>query len=146
MGTGVGNICPSRAYKASDGKWVNMTALDEGAWQKLCATLGLTALATDKRLQSNAGRVEHRAEVDGAIESAVESAFQRYESQRIARANTVVLAARRFGVIGQLSNPLAAWARDSFTRLMPENVVHRQLRMLWGDGVARRTESFDRTA
>ena len=69
MGSGVGNIVPSRAFRASDKRFVNVSALDEPTWQRLCAALGLTDLARDSRLQSNAGRVEHRAEVDGAIEA-----------------------------------------------------------------------------
>ena len=69
MGSGVGNIVPSRAFQASDGKYLSVSALDEPAWQRLCQTLGLAALARDPRLQSNAGRVAHRAEVDAALEA-----------------------------------------------------------------------------
>ena len=71
MGSGYGPIVPTRAYQANDKKWVNLSALDEPTWQRLCAALGLTSLATDARLQTNAGRVEHRAEVDGAIEGVI---------------------------------------------------------------------------
>ena len=71
MGSGTGPIVPTRAYQANDKKWVNLSALDEPTWQRLCAALGLTSLATDTRLQTNAGRVEHRAEVDGAIEGVI---------------------------------------------------------------------------
>ena len=67
MGSGVGNIVPSRAFKASDAKYVNLSALDEATWQRLCQALGLTDLARDARLQSNAGRVAHRDEVDAAL-------------------------------------------------------------------------------
>ena len=73
MGTGVATIVPSRAYKAADGKWLNLSALDEPTWQRLCSALGLPGLATDRRLQTNAGRVANRAEVDAAIESAIAS-------------------------------------------------------------------------
>ena len=71
MGSGTATIVPSRAFKGVDGKWMNLSALDEPTWQRLCAALGLPGLASDRRLQSNAGRVAHRAEVDGAIEAVI---------------------------------------------------------------------------
>ena len=71
MGSGVGNIVPSRAYRAEDGKYVALSALDEPAWQRLCATLGLGQLAGDAKLQSNAGRVANRELVDAAIEGVI---------------------------------------------------------------------------
>ena len=71
MGSGVGNVVPSRAYLASDGRYVNVSATDEPTWQRLCAALGLTALAEDPRLQSNADRVAHRDEVDAQLEAAI---------------------------------------------------------------------------
>ena len=71
MGSGVNNICPSRAYKAEDGKYVALSALDEPTWQRLCATLNLGQLASDPKLQSNAGRVANREIVDAAIEGAI---------------------------------------------------------------------------
>jgi crotonobetainyl-CoA:carnitine CoA-transferase CaiB-like acyl-CoA transferase len=69
MGTGVGNIVPSRAFCGSDGRNFNVSALDEPVWQRLCRALGLNALARDPRLQSNAGRVAYRDEVDAALET-----------------------------------------------------------------------------
>ena len=67
MGSGVGTIVPSRAFQANDKKWLNVSALDDATWQRLCAALELRSLASDTRLQHNAGRVEHRDEVDGAL-------------------------------------------------------------------------------
>ncbi|MEX2446105.1 MAG: CoA transferase [Dehalococcoidia bacterium] len=71
MGSGVGNVVPSRAFLAEDKRYVNVSATDEATWLRLCAALGLDALARDARLQSNAGRVEHRDEIEAAIETAV---------------------------------------------------------------------------
>ena len=68
-GSGVGNVVPSRAYCASDGRHVNVSATDEPTWQWLCVALGLTALAQDPRMQSNASRVAHRDEVE--LEAAI---------------------------------------------------------------------------
>ena len=69
LGSGVANVVPSRAFRASDGRYVNVSATDEPTWQRLCATLGLGDLAQDPGLQSNAGRVERRAEVEARIEA-----------------------------------------------------------------------------
>ena len=73
MGTGVGNLVPSRAFQGSDERYFNLSAPDETTWQQLCAALELTALAGDPRLQSNAGRVEHRAEIEAALEAVLSS-------------------------------------------------------------------------
>ena len=71
LGTGVATIVPSRAYKAADGRYVNISALDDTTWQRLCAALSLSSLAANPELWTNAGRVAHRAEVDAAIETVV---------------------------------------------------------------------------
>ena len=71
MGSGVGNVVPSRAFRAADGRYVNISVTDEAMWQRLCAALGLAALARDARLQSVAARIPHRDEIDGAIEAVV---------------------------------------------------------------------------
>ena len=46
----------------------------------------------------------------GAVD--VEAALQQYETQRLPRANRVVLMSRRFGVMLQLENPLMNRLRD----------------------------------
>jgi len=71
MGSGVSNIVPSRAYKAKDGKYVNITADDNKTWKALCEAFGLFQLANDHRFDTNPKRVEHRDEVDRQIEGAV---------------------------------------------------------------------------
>ncbi|MDA0301910.1 MAG: CoA transferase, partial [Chloroflexi bacterium] len=37
MGSGVGNIVPSRAYRASDGRYVSVSAPAPATWERLCA-------------------------------------------------------------------------------------------------------------
>ena len=71
MGSGVSTVAPSRAYRAADGKYLNLTANTEPEWQGVCTALGLATEATDARLQSNAGRIAHREVVDAAIEAVV---------------------------------------------------------------------------
>jgi len=72
MGTGVANLVPSRAYLASDGKYINITAPDNDAWRALCEALGLGQLASDPRFASNAQRVANRHELDRLIEQAIQ--------------------------------------------------------------------------
>lgn len=47
---------------------------------------------------------------------------------RAARANAVVVTARRLGAIGQWQNPLACWLRDGLFGLMPASLTLRQMR------------------
>jgi 2-polyprenyl-6-methoxyphenol hydroxylase-like FAD-dependent oxidoreductase len=65
-----------------------------------------------------------------AGESTVAEALARYEQRRVARANSIVRASRRFGQIAQWSNPIAAWLRDSVMRLTPASVGISQARKL----------------
>jgi 2-polyprenyl-6-methoxyphenol hydroxylase-like FAD-dependent oxidoreductase len=65
-----------------------------------------------------------------AGESTVAEALARYEQRRVARANSIVWASRRFGEIAQWSNPIAAWLRDSVMRLTPASVGISQARRL----------------
>lgn len=59
------------------------------------------------------------------------AAVRRYEQQRVARANEVVRAARRFGAIAQWANPTAVWLRDLAMRVTPDRVARQQLERLW---------------
>jgi crotonobetainyl-CoA:carnitine CoA-transferase CaiB-like acyl-CoA transferase len=59
-------IVPYQAFAAADRPFV-VAVGNDGQWRRLCAALGAAALASDPRLESNPGRVEHRAEVVGAL-------------------------------------------------------------------------------
>jgi 2-polyprenyl-6-methoxyphenol hydroxylase-like FAD-dependent oxidoreductase len=65
-----------------------------------------------------------------AASSSIDEALTRYEQQRVARANGIVLASRRFGAIAQWSNPIAAWIRDRAMSLTPASVAINQARQL----------------
>ena len=47
-----------------------------------------------------------------ATRPTLEEALVSYEERRVARANGIVRASRRFGAVAQWSNPIAAWVRD----------------------------------
>ncbi|MDA0300951.1 MAG: CoA transferase, partial [Chloroflexi bacterium] len=74
MGSGVANVVPSRAFRASDGRYVNVSATDDVTWLRLCGALGLDAPGGDAVLASPSGRVANRARVETAIEEVIATA------------------------------------------------------------------------
>lgn len=71
LGSGTAAIVPSRAYRSEDGTYVGIQATTGAQWSSLCALLGLTKLAADKRLLRMDGRVRARVEIDTAIEQVI---------------------------------------------------------------------------
>ena len=69
-----------------------------------------------------------------AASSSIEDALTRYEQRRVARANSIVRASRRFGAIAQWSNPIAAWLRDRAMSLTPASIAVNQARRLMDSG------------
>jgi len=61
-------VAPYGAYPTADGATVVLGTTNDREWQRLARDiLDRPDLATDQRLQHNAGRVQHRAELDEAI-------------------------------------------------------------------------------
>lgn len=71
LGSGVGNVAPSRAYRASDGRYVSVSAPDPASWRRLCEAIGQPALADDVRFVDNAHRVANREALDAILETAL---------------------------------------------------------------------------
>ncbi len=63
--------------------------------------------------------------------SSIEAGLRAYEAARIARANGVVVAARRLGAIAQWQHPVACAARDALVRAMPLALLQRQILESW---------------
>ena len=90
-------IAPYGPYTAGDGKIVYLGLQNEREWARFCAdVLRRPEMAADERFSSNPLRVEHRAELDAAINSAfhgltAEQVITRLEAAQIANArmNTV---------------------------------------------------------
>jgi crotonobetainyl-CoA:carnitine CoA-transferase CaiB-like acyl-CoA transferase len=59
-------IVPYQTFDAADRPLV-VAVGNDAQWRRLCASVGAVALAADARLATNPGRVEHRAEVTGAL-------------------------------------------------------------------------------
>lgn len=71
-----------------------------------------------------------------ATHDTIESAFASYERQRVARANAIVMGARRLGAVAQWSNPLLVLARDTLLRFTPDRVTRRSVQSLWKSDIA----------
>ena len=62
LGTAHPSIVPYESYRTADGE-LAVAVASERQWPRLCAALGVPALATDPRFATNGDRVEHRAEL-----------------------------------------------------------------------------------
>ncbi|WP_101674893.1 CaiB/BaiF CoA transferase family protein [Alloalcanivorax mobilis] len=67
-GSTVTGIVPTNTYRCADGKFVIIGGNGDSIFKRLMETAGRADLATDPRLASNAGRVEHEQEVDTVID------------------------------------------------------------------------------
>jgi crotonobetainyl-CoA:carnitine CoA-transferase CaiB-like acyl-CoA transferase len=56
------NIVPYQDFETASGR-IAVAAANDGLFRAFCAALGLDELAADERFATNAGRVEHRAEL-----------------------------------------------------------------------------------
>ena len=60
-------IVPSNSYACSDGKYVIIGGNGDSIFQRLMKAVGRSDLASDPRVATNPGRVQHEAEIDRAI-------------------------------------------------------------------------------
>jgi crotonobetainyl-CoA:carnitine CoA-transferase CaiB-like acyl-CoA transferase len=63
------NVSPYAVFPTRDG-WFILAVGNDGQYQRFCAALGLDALASDPRYATNAGRLEHKPALFGAITDA----------------------------------------------------------------------------
>ncbi|MGE4334916.1 MAG: CaiB/BaiF CoA transferase family protein [Pigmentiphaga sp.] len=66
QGNGHPLLCPFGFFETTDGL-IAIAAAHQHLWERLCKEIGRPELATDERLQSNNGRVQHRHLIDEAI-------------------------------------------------------------------------------
>jgi crotonobetainyl-CoA:carnitine CoA-transferase CaiB-like acyl-CoA transferase len=74
MGSAVPHIVPSQAFRARDGRWINVSAVTPEQWFALCKAMGHPEWIDDPRFATNAARVEHRDELIPLLEAAFEGA------------------------------------------------------------------------
>ncbi len=66
-GSTVTGIVPTNTYRCGDGRYIVIGGNGDSIFQRLMTAAGYTQMASDPRLASNAGRVEHEAEIDAAL-------------------------------------------------------------------------------
>jgi len=66
-GSTLTGIVPTNTYRCADGKFVIIGANGNSIFKRLCDAIGRSDMAADPRLAENAGRVEHEAQIDEAI-------------------------------------------------------------------------------
>lgn len=66
-GTTVTGIVPTNTYRSKDQKWVIIGGNGDSIFKRLMEAAGYTEMASDPRLASNPGRVEHQQEIDDAL-------------------------------------------------------------------------------
>lgn len=66
-GSTITGIVPTNTYPCKDGRWVIIGGNGDSIFRRLMRAAGRPEMADDERLADNPGRVEHQAEIDGAI-------------------------------------------------------------------------------
>ncbi|MBA3980595.1 MAG: carnitine dehydratase [Alcanivorax sp.] len=66
-GSTVTGIVPTNTYQCSDGRYVIIGGNGDSIFKRLMQAAGRPDMADDARLASNAGRVEHEADIDAAL-------------------------------------------------------------------------------
>jgi len=66
-GSTITGIVPTNTYRCADGKFIIIGANGDSIFKRLCEAMGRSDMGADARLENNAGRVEHEAEIDEAI-------------------------------------------------------------------------------
>jgi crotonobetainyl-CoA:carnitine CoA-transferase CaiB-like acyl-CoA transferase len=69
VGSGHPSVCPYGAWPTEDG-WIVIAVLSDKFWPPMCAALGLEGLAARPDLDTNAGRLAARDEIEAAISGA----------------------------------------------------------------------------
>lgn len=69
LGSAHPNIFPYQAFPTADG-YIVLGAANDAFWISTCRVLGLDALADDRRYATNAGRVEHRRDLEPLLAAA----------------------------------------------------------------------------
>jgi crotonobetainyl-CoA:carnitine CoA-transferase CaiB-like acyl-CoA transferase len=64
LGSGIPYSVPRGTYRSGDGRWLAVSTSSESVGRRVMQLIGL---GEDDRLQSSAGRIEHREEVDAAL-------------------------------------------------------------------------------
>ncbi|MEE4218044.1 MAG: CaiB/BaiF CoA-transferase family protein [Xanthomonadales bacterium] len=67
-GSTLTGIVPTNTYRCADGRFIVIGANGDSIFKRLCDVMGEPGMGADPRLENNAGRVLHEAEIDTVIE------------------------------------------------------------------------------
>lgn len=67
-GSTLTGIVPTNTYRCADGRFIVIGANGDSIFKRLCDTMDQPGMGEDSRLENNAGRVRHEAEIDAVIE------------------------------------------------------------------------------
>lgn len=67
-GSTLTGIVPTNTYRCADGKFIVIGANGDSIFKRLCDVMGEPGMGANPRLENNAGRVQHEAEIDAVIE------------------------------------------------------------------------------
>jgi formyl-CoA transferase len=106
---------PYQAFRTADG-WINIAALTNAQWERLCASVGRTDLTSDARFASNAARLANLPALVEALEAAL----------RLATTETWVARLLEAGVpAGPIHDYASVFALEhTHARAMVETVEH----------------------
>ena len=82
MGNGHANLVPYQAFRVADGEII-VAVGNDAQFERLCAILGLEALARDERFRTNPARVVNRAALIPLLERAMAGARRREFSEAL---------------------------------------------------------------
>ena len=82
-GSTVTGIVPTNTYRCADGKYIVIGGNGDSIFQRLMIAAGHPDMATDPRLATNPGRVEHETEIDSALSQWCEAHDSAYLLQQL---------------------------------------------------------------
>jgi crotonobetainyl-CoA:carnitine CoA-transferase CaiB-like acyl-CoA transferase len=71
LGSSHPSVVPYKNFQCRDGRWVFVAAANNRLWGRLAGALGLEALVTDPRFESNIARVQNRAALEAELAKAI---------------------------------------------------------------------------
>jgi crotonobetainyl-CoA:carnitine CoA-transferase CaiB-like acyl-CoA transferase len=119
IGNGIAYSSPRGAYPTSDGRWIGLSGSSQSVAVRLLELVGGRALAADPRFTTNAGRLEHRVELDRLIADWTSARTQGEALAELERHH--VAAAPVLDIAGIMRDPQYA-AREAIVRVPDEEL------------------------
>ena len=114
LGSAHPSLAPYRNFRCRDGQWVFIAGANDRLWRRLAGAIGLETMAEDPRFATNVKRVNHRQEVERAVETAI-AGFDRPDLLR--RLAAVEMPAAPVNTVDQLLGESQALSRPAMRRM-----------------------------